>query len=126
MEAIKAEELRIGNWYFDGENYAQVTGIHGGKIYNKYGWGLISNDYPLAIPLTKEVLEKAGFVRHYVGDKENQVFYIWELGEFSLPVDDEGTVYFDSEFSVSNSITNLHQLQNLYFAILGEDLEITL
>lgn len=117
-----ANELRIGNWLnfhgFPGRVTAQ-------QIY-KLSDGACFDEYP--IPLTEEWLLKLGFAEATVGvgiksrfvinpknslpvviihDEVENKFYIQNWGQAFI-----NTVYIES----------VHQLQNLYFAIIKEEL----
>ena len=113
---IKANELRIGNvanlnWDGDirqvtlenvGSEYFSIDGFDESFTYVDL--------YP--IPLTPEILEKIdwnGYVKLNIGS--------W------FKIDDVGHLYYRSDYTGRN-VDSLHQLQNLYFALTGEELEI--
>lgn len=81
------------------------------------------------IPLTHEILEKAGFVY----DETNEEYTIGGIDFDANDQDIEKTFIlwsdnkedFECYFS-DIPIKSLHQLQNLYFALTGEELEIKL
>ena len=104
---IKANELRIGNKLQDSNGH-----------YYEVDHGLISQicvvsgDDFYGIPLTPEILEKAGFVK---SDGE----FGWWLSKKVI-----SGFYYDNTFITR--IKSLHQLQNLYFALTGEELPIEL
>jgi hypothetical protein len=114
---IQANELRIGNYVYDvGGQPSKVVRLTEEKI-------------PLAspIPLTPEILEKAGFIQHH-DDCYLQPIYIKKI--FGNPPFVWG-VY--PEVLGSGIVINdamqlhyVHQLQNLYFALTGEELPIEL
>jgi hypothetical protein len=105
---IKANELRIGNWVNIGDLSTTINHIMG------------DDDYFDPIPLTPEILEKCGF-------REYGPFSPWlTLGSFSWS-DPAGISYeIDEESAMLDHIKYLHQLQNLYYAVTGEELTITL
>lgn len=79
------------------------------------------------IPLTHEILEKAGFVYN----KETEYY----IRRYSLGADLEINLFclfineFTKDFQVeyySMPIKSVHQLQNLFHALTGEELEIKL
>ena len=129
---IDLTELRIGNWITVGKsNPIQITGI-----FNEYIRALVLfpvHDDVNPIPLTPEILEKAGFVKNRNGEPSIEINDIASHLELMVGVDnlhypsftqtpqgsEERTVYF-------NRINSLHQLQNLYFALTGEELTINL
>lgn len=123
---IKANELRIGIRINEG----MVVGITPSEIITIDGkhWDVVDIE---PIPLTPEILEKCGFKRK---EKSSDIgptpedtyraqgmpifnYYYWNLDGFSLSDDFyHGTV----------KVTCLHQLQNLYFALTGKELTISL
>ena len=103
-----------------------VTGIypHETVVANEWQEKKITDLEP--IPLTPEILEKCGFKKHEFGDGylKNKIYYI-------LPM----RIGFD--FCILYSITEhkkinlkyieyVHQLQNLYFSLTGEELNAPL
>lgn len=130
--SLSAQELRIGNWVYDGEctqSPMQVAGIGKAWVYLEFP----SNEGNLweadikelgAIPITKEVLKEAGFcwdgcywnkntddfcksVRYYEDESRLRVWY----------------ADVDITFHCSD-INYLHQLQNAYYMATGEELEV--
>jgi hypothetical protein len=122
---IKANELRIGNLVLykpygnrDGE-MKTIQGMMGMKAYfNRHSneGGMYHHLQP--IPLTAEILERCGFnFNHYT--------YNWDRSQLSLAQSDFSPGVYEIKFIViGKPIERLHQLQNLYFAITGEELEI--
>ena len=109
-------ELRIGNWVncecLDFENECiQLENIH--------PKGTIVDGYPYSIkelkpiPLTEEWLLKFGF------DKID--FQFIKNGIKLFPIRD---LYYRGNFPIKSDIKYVHQLQNLYFALTGEELII--
>lgn len=78
------------------------------------------------IPLTPEILEKCGFENP---DILPDSFFGKET-DFELNIKDGKFMAFilmgSTEVSVDIEIKHLHQLQNLYFALTGTELEINL
>ena len=116
---IKANELRVGNWVLLGAKkrlYHEVDSI--------CAWGEGTALHP--IPLTPEILEKCGFRQQ---GKRN----LYSDGKLAFMEDADGFTFFIKDVSnvlyksVANSkIYYLHQLQNLYFALTGDELKIEL
>jgi len=117
---MKAKELRIGNWVnlkypISEENRKVVVGLISSGIINT-----VKDEHYEPIPLTEEWLLRFGFI------------YNTPLEEFVLPVSDIGfsVEVFDSSIEVSienvviQNINSVHQLQNLYLALTGEELTI--
>ena len=128
---MKANELRIGNWVsFD--EYCKVDYIgenlfwcvdKGGASY-KSTWAEIE-----PIPLTPEILEKAGFSLYskhsYWNYRTGNNFFLsmWALDEQVAGFEKKGVFYWGDGFL---EVHYLHQLQNLYFCLTGEELNIQL
>ena len=128
---VRANELRIGNWVR--WNYEESSE---GNVYPvEYGYELddIKNNPNIVkpIPLSEEWLIKFGFIRQggrQMWVKDKLCIELKELpnirGEFIegwyIGLKDLGNVLFHSFMKV----THAHQLQNLYFALTGEELTI--
>lgn len=135
---MESKDLRIGNYVklkgFD--NFYKVSEIYFSGIECNFEEGKkkhfanrIDNFEP--IPLTPEILEKAGFervgrnyqIKHELPTK--RIFIVsdtwisgtWQNWAFSLN---------DENQQIFVALHSLHQLQNLYFALTGEELTINL
>lgn len=122
---INANELRIGNLvdhYFSDDTDDSVTD----RMYEHIEAKDISDDEYLSscypIPLTPEILEKAGF--EYDGattlSRDDSPLYFKILAG-------KGSAFVEKlhqPFEVHCEF--VHQLQNLYFALTGEELTINL
>lgn len=117
---IPKKELRIGSWVkLDGRPYE----ITGSDLYafddtaHHRGRRVLYSD---PIPLTPEILEKCGF--------KNVGAHNWVNGLFSLkgrmPHFNDGYHILSGKDVVvgSRTLFYLHQLQNLYFALTGEEI----
>lgn len=119
-------ELRLGNWvcYRDKRNL-QVSNL--GDFFQTVnsltlqdGSDDISDYTP--IPLTPEILVKAGFVKANTTDN-----YIIFINGIAFGISANGDVDMDyMEFEEVCNIKYLHTLQNLYFALTGEELTFEL
>ena len=107
-------ELRIGNW---------VKTIEG-EIQIQNGWEIDEGNETHPIPLTEEWLERFGFklpAHSWIGDK----FHLSEYGEGSKhPNGGVWVVAMNKNNAIIAEIQYVHQLQNLYFALVGEELTI--
>lgn len=128
---IQTNELRIGNYILYLNELYVVDGV-------KYEGNAPSSKWRIAfrtidgksrnakmenwiepIPLTPEILEKAGF--------NNTRFRITN-GSHDITISDDGDGWAFEPW-ISNifiKIKYVHQLQNLYFSLTGEELSITL
>lgn len=121
---ILPNELRIGNWLIDIK--------FGSYIRFKSFFGLCNvetnPDLYNPIPLTPEILEKAGF-KYDEGMESYDLFT--SSGLISIATDYSffiGDNHLECGFAGGNKslVKYLHQLQNLYFALTGEELQIDL
>jgi hypothetical protein len=113
---MKASELRIGNWLYSGiagQNF--IASAHDiMNIFFGHDGGAVQ-----PIPLTKEWLLKFGL--KYLQNA------CWELGSMRIyNLSDETTSRFRITLAGHELviINYVHQLQNLYFALTGEELKI--
>lgn len=117
---MKASELRIGNYVF----YRNVeTDEWTNDLPIEDGQEIDGADEYEPIPLTEEWLVKLGF-EPLIG----RVFYSIDVpnnGPFWLEYTDDLTQLFytiDGEYTIGKNIQYVHQLQNLYFALTGDEL----
>jgi len=109
---MKANEFRIGNYVFSKiiEDTIKLSAL------------LESQDLQIEpIPLTEEWLLKFGFEKiDYVSSPR------YELEDFYIGYNENG-FYLQIESQIqSNYFRYIHQLQNLFFALTGEELKIIL
>jgi hypothetical protein len=113
---IKENELRFGNWFLtkDGE-YFQVTDLPTIFYY-------LEDLHP--IPLTRDVLERAGF-------PYDVQYEFYEHYPIAIELEEKHTsqvfISFGGETKLDNPalVSHLHQLQNLYFALTGEEITVS-
>ena len=132
---MKATELQIGNYVLDDtsddvmivsriEN-VEYTEWNSGDKYNIICLHLGTKDYYEGnfrpIPLTEEWLEKFGFEEDetYISEQNPFLDYLKDELRISMP-------YFIFEYGDNGHphIKHVHQLQNLYFCLYGEELTI--
>jgi len=125
---MKTNELRIGNWIKLSEEgiIRKVTGIDnsGINVYipkdKKEKW--IEIDQFSHIPLTEEMLLRCGF--EY---KDNAyIKYIYKKTEGIKIMGYDMNYYFSLNMFKTIKIKSVHQLQNMYFILTGEELEVKL
>jgi len=113
---IKVNELRVGNYF---------NNIHGGLGQIKNGEAIDKSEWYKPIPLTPELLITCGFE-----DFTHSQLPLWEMPNGFMIFENiyEGgngySVQLMGKFDVQ--LQYLHQLQNLYFALTGEDFKINL
>ena len=142
---IKASELRIGNWVNSTgslvRGYLQVAGVNvGGLDGIFFGSFALSEGHLEGIPLRPDILEKCGFEKasvpkNYCGDQPvfekcvNKTADRWlvlaEYGNWLPQIIVDHNNYF-SGAAIEAELAFIHQLQNLYFALTGEELEVKL
>ena len=125
---IHATELRIGNlvecaneiWEVESVSSSAINAVHR-PTENSFGeYSGFSVDQIKPIPLTEEWLLKFGFEQEYKSPMhstywiENLSYYFWHENK-SQYANCKG-LQIDCQF--------LHQLQNLYFALTGKELEL--
>jgi hypothetical protein len=128
---MKASELRIGNWYDDNGLFKQVTPNTIEEVW------IAERTWCKPIPLTEEWLLKFGFNKIVYDSEETgySVEYNLEVNKdiFISYLDDFSCAIFASEERRSKdfgvlpkweAIRYAHQLQNLYFALIGEELKL--
>lgn len=140
---MKANELRIGNLLSVGNYDVKVVEIHhlGVHVFDleetQDTWELFS-DRIKPIPLTEEWLLKFGFKKYpNLRDTFRQEYYdAFQLDidehtiiSFSIPIGYNHNIrcnydksYRSEEKKQSYRVKHVHQLQNLYFALTGEEL----
>lgn len=124
---IQANELRIGNWvkhsinkYWIEEYQGKIVQIHFDVLKDI----VISDDVLYdPIPLTHEILEKAGFeLQQTFG-----LFYELEINGWRIRPDCKHVrIIEDDDSDILVPCATLHQLQNLIFALTGSELQINL
>ena len=124
---IDARELRIGNyvmWTGFENDIIKIDSIteKGTWISTENGTHGVEWKDLQPIPLTEEILMKCGFEHNYKSDytitlshttDDRFNFKIYKEGGFSLWY-----------LGVPIPVGNLHQLQNLFYALSGEELEV--
>lgn len=119
-------ELRIGNWVsYLGIN-TQINSISIGEscgYVSTFKSGVVTQNQIEPIHLTEELLLKCGFEKEQWGDEdEPPCFYnngvvidckTWDMNSFYL-----------SGYDID--VTSLHKLQNIYFCLTGNELDVKL
>lgn len=133
---IDTKSLRIGNW-IDATNASKLWTNHGeGKIteFSRAGHVQVTDisdrhvlaggyhclDFGEPIPLSEEVLNNCGFT---FSDKKAHFTNGYEYFDFAF--DDKNRLVYLSPHSnirIRHYCDYLHQLQNLYFSLTGEEL----
>lgn len=119
---MKAEELRIGNLVtLSGSLILTVYEIHEDCFYAKDAKGSsFKNTWAdlQQIPLSEEVMLKCGFNENEFGFHKGMLSFLFRTDKKFIPN------IFD--ICCLKEVKHLHQLQNLFYAITGEELEVSL
>lgn len=145
---VKANELKIGNWVFELAN-VRVMGIQSDGINTEEAvTSRIPLDMLCGIPLTYEILDKCGLEYKPTAKRglseDFKIFSIQVANNTYLEYSEEtgvevmtGASLTVNEWKIVNEFDSLgaefwgelkylHQLQNLYFALAGEELNISI
>lgn len=135
---ISAQELRIGNliqWEDDSNEIEEITGIYkkGDNDFVSFKSGAALLDEFIPVPLTEEWLLRFGFRKiHNAFGRPCYAIYV----DDNLCIEAEENVikvclttdHYEKETSdvgIRDFINMpVHQLQNLYFALTGKELEL--
>lgn len=119
---IKEQDLRIGNWYWNGETkeYFEWCLIH----FQRLSQNVIDIESLQGIEVESLLLNKIGFKQDFRyeyadGISYNDVFITTIQSDYVLEISCGDRVY-------SRTIQYLHELQNYYFFLTGQELNIQL
>jgi predicted GNAT superfamily acetyltransferase len=116
---LRAEELRIGNWVINYKDTpTQILEWSGNEAYLTQGRKAYGIKTSRPIELTEEWLVKFGFESN--NSSSNFLTYYNERYDYRIEIYQDGDVWFDE----LRKIQHVHQLQNLYFALTGEELTL--
>ena len=123
---MKARQLRIGNLVnVNGEPMTIYQIEHRSKTIYRINDIDIDDrclsDKSNPILLTPEILEKCEFKK---GDYHQNYYYHTSLSPHIVIYSDGFLMEVVDDIRVSESFHYLHQLQNLYFALTGEELKV--
>lgn len=116
---MKQNELRIGNWVHIGGKDTTIGELFDDGVTTDLDRHQYEYIYEVLkpIPLTEEWLLKFGF-------KEGQIstmVYEWRIADHRLQTDLHFFIWMGYKDGIE--IKYVHQLQNLYFALTGEELK---
>lgn len=129
MEANTLQpQLRIGNYLEDREgNLCKVTHLGLGTIYAPALKGAVTKLPNKPIPLSEEWLLKLGFEEIYNSEYTHKfeltqdVSFEYRFEKFNNASGMTGLTYYGR---LLGKIKHVHQLQNLFYSITGEELTI--
>ena len=111
---IALNELRVGNW-----------GLRNGyERFGAYMFASEENKYFSPIPLTAELVKQSGFEEIGTGENPDtgEKETVYNKGEIYLS-GINGSIYLKIGM-VRFPVATLHRLQNLYFDLTGEELDV--
>ena len=115
---MKASELRINNYLY---NDGVVVKIDARTIFDIWDDKGLKNYKP--IPLTEEWLLKFGFERTDLIDNSNDD-WTWLFYQKDSIYIDGSDLTIETATGIVIKVEYVHQLQNLYFALTGEELTL--
>ena len=124
---MKIQELRIGNWFIGYSNKPFQWDLEYSKLLTlERNRPDIDEVIKSPIPLTEDMLSE--FTMKWGTDpQEPNALMVFKNGEFEvLKFKDEDNFFYSSGRGFHADIIYLHQLQNLYFDLTGEELEVEL
>jgi hypothetical protein len=121
---MKTNELRIGNWYNEFGIPKQITPDIIYAMYKIEKSGKVAIDVS-PIPLTEEWLVKFGFENSKAKSAKKWIFYAsfnhhYNSGLMKVHLTGGSVIISGKRIFCKH----VHQLQNLYFALTGEELEV--
>lgn len=125
---MKANELRIGNWYHfadnDGIVYRRVKEIKQNEFGLFGDYDGVNFEICQPIPLTEEWLVRFGFEYLYFNSEELIHKEFKNLYAYKHVMNDGFGIVLRG-FHALPFVKHVHQLQNLYFALTGEELTLS-
>ena len=124
---MNSSDLRIGNWVAYNNDFFIIKTISKYRVTATRGRGDVEFDYTSIKPieLTEEILLKCGFEQELIKHQ-----YSLRLITLQLPNENDyhkkGRVYYNSWAIKNECVEYLHQLQNLYFSLTNEELNVQL
>lgn len=122
---MRAEELRIGNYVYYNDKVISITPNAINELYyigDTHSESLVDRRCYEPIELTEEILLKCGFEKHSTNPfwfRKKQIC-ISLVGSIEL-------ISWDMQvFKIDSKAENIHKLQNLYYALTGEELNVQL
>lgn len=123
---IPTFDLRIGNWItVSGVSY-RISAISETKVYFKARKGAVIQEELHPIPITQELLEKAGFKQRGTTDLFDKI----PNEGFTYQMHSNKIMLFHSKDNtlchwLNTRIVFLHQLQNFYYHLTGREIQIS-
>jgi hypothetical protein len=121
---MKLPSLRIGNLLMmqsfypeDKDRVRRVTELSEKQVQLDGKW--VKPDRLVPINITKQILLHSGFTQfNWITDSS-----VFECNYFKCMLDDSGVSLFCDNLTNLKPVKHLHELQNLYFDLTGEELQ---
>jgi len=121
---MNKEELRIGNLVYDTKGEVNTVCV---DTFVKFNYQI------KPIELNEDWLEKFGLIKKYLENpfeeggfdlkEDGSKWYYWvDKGVFNLEIQANGEIWFEI-YSHYKHIKYVHELQNLYFCLTGNELQ---
>lgn len=120
---IKDFEIRMGNYVQNHNGCAVKVNFHFFAMLDRLGG---ESNGTFGIPLTPEGLEKCGFKKYSLEGPDPG----FVLNGISITAVDGGYILFEEDshegtlYRIGKAFYFLHQLQNLFYSLTGEELEV--
>lgn len=132
MEEIKAGDIMLNNWFHVNGYPMYVDSIFRDTVYLEFEgnegdvWEENIKDLK-PIPLTEDILVKAGFRKHKMSGYDTHFIYSLFIGGETIGI----TALYNADFSImlhglARGVKYLHRLQNIINIVTGTELEINL
>jgi hypothetical protein len=138
METVSVKELRIGN-YLNHSNrvLSKVVEITENDFRVENEFGSLKSTWAdlFPIPLTEDILLRLGLIKKNITedmpeafkqpdiDEYGNIWYNWVEGLFNLQIQTNGEIWFEL-YSHYKHVKYVHELQNLYHALTGQELTL--
>lgn len=125
---VDVKELRIGNWVYYLGCRAKINSISVSSscgYVSTFSSGIVTQNQIEPIPLTEDLILKCGFTESY-SDSKGYIYSIngvkflrcfFDIPSFFIETEEDDDLF-------NRPIDNLHQLQNIYYALIGQELEV--
>lgn len=119
---MKAMELRIGNYIENTDSQMASYMVVNADVIKQNEHTMYASLQPIS--LTEEWLLKFGFEINRQTKEENNIWRCYSQEGF-FEVEQIGSSFFlDDNHCYGTKINHVHQLQNLYFALMGGELTL--
>ncbi len=127
---MNANEFRIGNFVYDTFNASydiiQID-LDDFCVMRNYQMSNHENPYQ-PIPITKDWLVKFGFVKDENVYLNNNIYVQYVLNMIAIRINDNAVLIKNTDWvcitTFENPIKYVHQIQNLYFLLSGNELKL--